>query len=467
MARAKTAVDEIAERYLDTYARLDPCAATELGITGHDDDITDYSPDGVATRAEAARATLRELDGAKPVDDVDVVTIAAMRERLGVAVELHDAGLDLGELNVIASPLQSMRDVFDLMATDTAEDWAVISARLARIPERVENYAAALRARVAGDDPPAIRQVQRGIAQTEQIQKLFVDMVSGAPDSAPVDELRERAAAAADAYLYLGTVLRDDVAPRARKYDACGRDAYRLLSRAFLGTEADLDESYEWGLNLLDAIVAEQESIAQELYPGATVAETLRRLDEEPRYVITGTDALQAWMQDLSDRAVDSLAGTHFDIDGPLRRLECRIAPTQTGGIYYTGPSETGAVRAECGGRCRPGSTSSTRGRKPPRCSTRACPVTICRSGARSPWPTVSTGGAAWDAGCRATVRAGHCTPNASWPNSAGSTTRATAWACSTRSGSAPRAWSSTSVCTAGSRHPTVRCGTPNVRGTS
>lgn len=79
LARAKTAVDEIAERYLDTYARLDPCAATELGITGHDDDITDYSPDGVATRAEAARATLRELDGAKPVDDVDVVTIAAMQ----------------------------------------------------------------------------------------------------------------------------------------------------------------------------------------------------------------------------------------------------------------------------------------------------------------------------------------------------------------------------------------------------
>lgn len=340
MARPKTAVDEIAERYLDTYARLDPCAATELGITGYDDEITDYSPDGVAARAEAARATLGELDGAEPVDDVDVVTVAALRERLGIAVELHDAGLDVGELNVIASPLQSMRDVFDLMATDTADDWAVISARLARIPERIENYADALRARVAGGFPPAIRQVQRGIAQTEQIQKLFVDMVSGAPDSAPVDELRERAVAAADAYLYLGTVLRDDVAPRARKFDACGRDAYRLLSRSFLGTEADLDESYEWGLNLLDAIVAEQESIAQQLYPGATVAETLRRLDEEPRYVVTGTDALQAWMQDLSDRAVDSMAGTHFDIDGPLRRLECRIAPTQTGGIYYTGPSE-------------------------------------------------------------------------------------------------------------------------------
>ena len=70
------------------------------------------------------------------------------------------------------------------------------------------------------------------------------------------------------------------------------------------------------------------------------MAEALRRLDEEPRYVVLGTDALQAWMQELSDRVVDALADTHFEIDEPLRNLECRIAPTQTGGIYYTGPSE-------------------------------------------------------------------------------------------------------------------------------
>ena len=76
------------------------------------------------------------------------------------------------------------------------------------------------------------------------------------------------------------------------------------------------------------------------VYPGASVAETLSRLESEPRYVVHGTDALQAWMQDLSDRAMESLADKHFDIAAPLRRLECRIAPTQTGGIYYTGPSE-------------------------------------------------------------------------------------------------------------------------------
>ncbi|WP_099022046.1 DUF885 domain-containing protein [Mycolicibacterium palauense] len=268
MARARTAVDAVAERYLDTLAELDPCAATELGIVGRDTDynreLTDYSPAGVAARADAARAALRELDRTGPADDVDVVTVAAMRERLGVAVELHEAGLDLGELNVIASPLQTMRDVFDLMATDTDDDWAVVAARLARVPARVDGYVAALR----------------------------------------------------------------------------GRDEYRLFSRAFLGSRIDLDETYDWGLQQLHKIVAEQESIAARRYPGATVAEALRRLDSEPSYVVVGTEALQHWMQDLSDRAVAALARDHFDIPDQLQRLECRIAPTQTGGIYYTGPSE-------------------------------------------------------------------------------------------------------------------------------
>ena len=156
-----------------------------MGITGHDDDITDYSPDGVAARAEAARSALRELDGVGPDDDVDSVTIAAMRDRLGVLIELHDAGLDVGDLNVIASPLQTMRDVFDLMPTDTDDDWAVISRRLSRLPDRAAGYARALRAAVAAGHPPAVRQVTRGVDQAAQIQQLFIDMVAGAAPGNP------------------------------------------------------------------------------------------------------------------------------------------------------------------------------------------------------------------------------------------------------------------------------------------
>ena len=171
MVRPTTAVDAVADRYLDTFAALDPCAATASGIAGFDDQITDYSPDGVAARAEAARRTLRELDGVGPVDDVDVVTVAAMRERLGVLLDMHAAKLDLDELNVIVSPLQSMRDVFDLMATDTEDDW-------------VAGYADGVRAAASVGRAPAARQLRRAIEQSGQIQRLFITMVA---DAAPGD----------------------------------------------------------------------------------------------------------------------------------------------------------------------------------------------------------------------------------------------------------------------------------------
>jgi uncharacterized protein (DUF885 family) len=37
---------------------------------------------------------------------------------------------------------------------------------------------------------------------------------------------------------------------------------------------------------------------------------------------------------------VEALAASHFDMPEPVRRLECRIAPSHSGVIYYTGPSD-------------------------------------------------------------------------------------------------------------------------------
>jgi uncharacterized protein (DUF885 family) len=86
-------------------------------------------------------------------------------------------------------------------------------------------------------------------------------------------------------------------------------------------------------------MVDEQQTIAKRL-GGGSVADAVAALDSDPARKIHGTDALQAWMQNLSDTAVRELGATHFDIAEPMRKLECMIAPTQDGGIYYTGPSD-------------------------------------------------------------------------------------------------------------------------------
>ena len=342
MGRRATAVDAVAERYLETYAALDPCAATEMGIVGHDDDITDYSPDGVAARADAAARRLRELDGVAPDDDVDVVTVAAMRERLGVQLELHDAGLDVGELNVIASPLQSMRDVFDLMATDTEDDWRTISQRLSRVPDRVAGYATSLRAASAAAIHPRFGR-SRG-ASSRQADPAAVRRHGGRRRT------RQRSAARRTA----GTAPRQRPMRTASWRRCCAtRSARTPAARTHsAATPTGCSPGCSSGRPSISTRPTNGVWICcNPLWPNRSRSPTgsipdrrwprrCSRLDEEPRYVVDGTDALQAWMQELSDRVVDALADTHFEIDEPLRNLECRIAPTQTGGIYYTGPSE-------------------------------------------------------------------------------------------------------------------------------
>ena len=80
--------------------------------------------------------------------------------------------------------------------------------------------------------------------------------------------------------------------------------------------------------------------LAERIAPGAGVKGAMAALDADDAYALHGTDALRAWMQASADTAVSALADTHFDIPDPVRRIECMIAPTSSGGIYYTGPSE-------------------------------------------------------------------------------------------------------------------------------
>ena len=151
--------------------------------------------------------------------------------------------------------------------------------------------------------------------------------------------LAANGAAAAAAYDELGTFLRDELMARAPARDAVGRDLYALHSRAFLGTRIDLDETYDWGQRELASIVNHMGATAQEIRRGASVEWAFAYLDAAPEYTLRGTDALRDWMQATSDAAIEALADRHFDIPAPIRRLECLIAPTEEGGIYYTPPA--------------------------------------------------------------------------------------------------------------------------------
>jgi uncharacterized protein (DUF885 family) len=71
-----------------------------------------------------------------------------------------------------------------------------------------------------------------------------------------------------------------------------------------------------------------------------SVAETKASLDKDPAYLLHGTDALRAWMQSKADEAIAALDGVQFDIPAPAHTIQCMIAKTHDGGIYYTPASD-------------------------------------------------------------------------------------------------------------------------------
>jgi uncharacterized protein (DUF885 family) len=347
--RNPTPIDTIADAWVDSLAELSPTLATHIGRSEYNDRYGDYSPEGEDRFADAARSTLAALDGAEPVDEIDAITKADLTGELRLELDLHEAKWHLRKLNVIASPAQEIRSAFDLMPTDTVDDWSVVARRLGAVRGAIDGYIETLREGVDQGVVPARRQVNEVAMQIDRYTSddgffaSFVGTASPAEGQLPASlarDLSNQSGAARVAYEKLAEFLRGELAPAATEKDAVGRELYALHSRSFLGAVIDLDETYDWGREELDRMVAEQTAIANEIKAGASVEEAVAFLEGDSSRQLKGTEALQNWMQATSDRAIEELGKTHFEIPEAIRKLECMIAPTNEGGIYYTGPTD-------------------------------------------------------------------------------------------------------------------------------
>jgi uncharacterized protein (DUF885 family) len=350
-------VYELADHYVERFAALDPLAATGEGIGGHDHEMTDFSPAGSDERAEHDRATLRALDRIEPGDDADRVAAEVLRERLVLALEEHDAGERLRDLRVLGSPVQYVRMAFDLMARDTADDWQVIAERMALVPQGLASLEAGFTEGVAQGIVAARRQAVACAQQADTwggvdgrssdgeppfFHALVAEYdATGLGDRALRSRLAQLATRATEAYAALGRYLVEEYAPHASERDPVGRDRYTLYARDFNGIDLDLDETYAWGWDELHRIERAMTQVAERILPGASVDEVIEHLEHDATRTVVGVDEFRAWNQELLDRTVAELDGSHFDIPDPVKRVEAMIAPPGgAAAMYYTGPSE-------------------------------------------------------------------------------------------------------------------------------
>ncbi|MCY4455653.1 MAG: DUF885 family protein, partial [Chloroflexi bacterium] len=153
-----SAIYDLADDYVVRYAALSPNSATGMGIPGHETELTDFSPDGHEARTQLDRDTLAAIEAAPVEDERDRVARDAMAEGLRLSLELDAAGQHYRSINVLASPSQSLRRVFDLMPRETEEHWSNIAARLAAMPEAMAGYRRTLDASIERGTPGTQRQ---------------------------------------------------------------------------------------------------------------------------------------------------------------------------------------------------------------------------------------------------------------------------------------------------------------------
>jgi uncharacterized protein (DUF885 family) len=342
---------QIADAYVETLSDLDPIAATGLGNRPGQDALPDFSPDGRAALAAAQRATLARLDAAEAAasaagDELPVAERRAarlLRERLTAALALDDAGENLRQMSNLFSPIHQLRSVFLLMPAETPDDWAVIGRRMRNVPGAARGYVAALEEGVARGLAAAPRQAETvaGQLDTWLAADWYRDFTAAGPEAQRA-ELDAAAGAASQALVELRGYLRERYLPApavAATPDGVGRERYLLGARQWTGADLDLADVYAYGWDEYHRLAAEIRQAAHKVLPGESPLAVTRHLEEEGE-AVEGVAAIRAWLQELMDRAISDLDGTHFDIAEPIREVEAMIAPPGSAAApYYTRPS--------------------------------------------------------------------------------------------------------------------------------
>ena len=343
---------DIADDYVERFAARNPVSATSMGVPGHDGRMSDYSPQGADANAALARETVAALEAAEPENERDRIAKDVMLDDLRTDLDIYDAGEHLRNLRVLGSPFQSLRMTFDLLPRDTEEHWRNIASRLSLVPEGLTSYRRTLDEGQRRGTSSSKRQAEECAKQARTWsgangQPSFFDSLvesfgkSGIPNSALQRDIEAGSEAAAKAYADMGSYLTEKYLPGADDRDPVGKDRYALSSRAFNGIELDMDETYAWGWEQLRWVETEMAKTAEKILPGGSVEEAKALLESDPDRAIDGVDEFRQWMQDLQDRTIAELNGTHFDIAEPIKHIEAMIAPP--GGalaMYYTSPSE-------------------------------------------------------------------------------------------------------------------------------
>ncbi len=349
MTEATTDIFALSDEATDLAAAANPIQATMAGVSGHDHEWPDLSPEGHERRAVVWADIARRARACVIGDQRDQLALDVLLDECNLVATLADADEHLRNLNNIVSPHQDLRMVFGSQDTGSQDGWDAILSRLEKLPTALEGYRQSLEEGRRKDLAVARRQVEAVIEQgrlatgpessfDQLMTKLETWGEASESFTAKTRTAIDEAKAAFDGFnTYLETIY----APDAVEADGVGRDRYAMLAGLYLGTTLELEDTYAWGWEEVERLWTELQVVAAEIDSSKSSVEVFEMLMTDPAYAMTSTDEFIGFIKDRQMQALRQLDGSHFDVPEPIKTINVQVEPA--GGATaasYIGPSE-------------------------------------------------------------------------------------------------------------------------------
>src|SRR5439155_19227202 len=288
-------VDELATRFWEKILELDPIQATILGDDRYDDRLPDLSPEGRAKEADLSRQVLSEAEaiGGDHLDTEQVIT----RDMLMLIAR---NGLEAQErkfYQLAVDHIWGVQTMPVLIAqyqkADTPEGLDRLLARYAGYPTLVDQQIGTLREGIADGRQSAAVPLRRVIEQIDRMLSVPPEDYPAVRIAQVADEAaRERLHDAAHETLYPAIqryrdFLAQEYESHARPMPGIsttpgGEEMYRLAIRMQTTLDASPEEVHAFGLDDLEWIERDKDTIARGLGPADRTALDAALADDPP-----------------------------------------------------------------------------------------------------------------------------------------------------------------------------------------
>ncbi|MDJ0653336.1 MAG: DUF885 domain-containing protein [Xanthomonadales bacterium] len=299
------ALAALAEQYWDFESFESPFSALLAGEKTHDATLFRESPADYDRKAATAATLLQTLNGIadQPLDAQDMATAKLMQRELRKIVDFHEVKAHLRPSLYPAGPDFNLRYWANSAHANSSEAARQYLDRLATVTAFLGDLRASLEAgREFGFRYPsfvlerATAAVRAGIAPSAADSPLMGPFQrSPLGESPAVREAAVQAAGLIDnkilpALSDYATFLEQDLGPSGRDSIACaddplGEEYYELLVRNFTSLDAEADEIHQLGLDEVERVHADIESVATEAGFNGDVAAYQQYVTQDPAFV--------------------------------------------------------------------------------------------------------------------------------------------------------------------------------------